>query len=359
MISFSVQLPHDRVRVTLYRRKSTAPFYARWWRDGEQHHRSTKAWDEKVARAEARKLVENCTTARGEANTSALVEEYKATRWPTPEVRDSTFKDHAHRLATFLTSLKDEHFTACDTREATALIQSHLDRRGGLGMAPQSLVNDQRVVSRFCSWLMHRRLTIWHVNPATKSLLDMPRVERRIKPHLSDAELRKFLKAAQPELKPIIVLCAGAGLRARGALRLKWSNIDTKRRLLRVFEKSRERVVPLSPWVCAQLKPGEPDTPIWPFGHKVVFHHAARAAKRAGVPAATLQACRRTFLWKLFKANVSPQLAAKLAGNSIQVIAAHYVNLAALDASKAVLHVDFSPTADKKRDKKNRKHRAV
>jgi hypothetical protein len=66
--------------------------------------------------------------------------------------------------------------------------------------------------------------------------------------------------------------------------------------------------------------------------------------KRApGCAHVTLQGLRRTFLHRLFEKDVSPQLAAKLAGNSVQTIQKHYVNMETMDARHVVNVLDFAP----------------
>ena len=72
------------------------------------------------------------------------------------------------------------------------------------------------------------------------------------------------------------------------------------------------------------------------------MHSFMRMRRAAGLPDhVTMQACRRTFLKTLFENNVPVQLAANLAGNSLEVIQKHYVELETLNAHSVVECVRF------------------
>ncbi len=65
---------------------------------------------------------------------------------------------------------------------------------------------------------------------------------------LSQAEYRRLLAAAEPHLRPIIEIAVETGLRSEELLGLKWEQVDTERREVRlvVTKSNRPRVVPLS-----------------------------------------------------------------------------------------------------------------
>ena len=76
----------------------------------------------------------------------------------------------------------------------------------------------------------------------------------------------------------------------------------------------------------------------------------------------TLQALRRTCEERLWKAGVSPQLAALILNHRVSTAERHYVDLRTLNATDAVQHLEWTEpgapaikTPDKDRRKKRRK----
>jgi integrase len=170
----------------------------------------------------------------------------------------------------------------------------------------------------------------------------MPPIVHRIPAPASAQDVTRLLNAARGSpLLPVLVLVL-SGLRPRGALRLRWQDVDLKQRQVRSFEKGRERLIPLGPWAVAQLKPLVAEGPLWPFSHDTA-HDVLRALREArGLPGTlTLQSLRRAATARLYAAGVPPQQAARLQGHSVATAERHYVEIASLEARGAAAKLDF------------------
>jgi hypothetical protein len=116
------------------------------------------------------------------------------------------------------------------------------------------------------------------------------------------------------------------------------------------MEKGRERFIPLSHWAVNELQEwriaagGTDETATVASSHSAVYKWL-RGLRTPG-SRIQLQAMRRTFLKRLFDNGVSPQLAAKLAGNSVRTIERHYVDIGALiGGAKAVEEISFGKSS--------------
>jgi integrase len=88
----------------------------------------------------------------------------------------------------------------------------------------------------------------------------VPRVGRRLPRPISEADLFTALRQAPPRIRPLLVLAAWAGLRAKEIARLRRQHVlDTARPpvLLVVHDATKgrsERIVPLSDFVLGELR---------------------------------------------------------------------------------------------------------
>jgi len=232
---------------------------------------------------------------------------------------------------------------------ARSLVQKFIDQRKRDGVSAQTIHNDRVVIHGLYAWLMQRELVAWNENPAHTSKkqkkLDTPVVEHRISTPLTADEARGVVEAARENSAfPSIVLCL-SGLRPRGTSRVRWSDVDLFKRTITTFEKSKGRTIPLSLWAVKELaawkatRPPASEDDLIVSSHSWLYKWMHKITKAH--PGVTLQALRRAFLRKLYEDGVSPQLAAKLAGNSVTTIAKHYVSLETLDAHAVVDTLDF------------------
>ena len=272
---------------------------------------------------------------------------YMDTRWP-PENRknNKTCKEAQTRLNAFMAVTRDRDCDNLLLEECIEAVQLFIDFRVFKKLSGCSIDNDRRALSAAFAWLIKKRMVPFRHNPAQKSLLNCPVVVTRCKPALNHDDVQALLTATrETELFPYVLLCLGAGLRLVGAWRvgLAQEQLDLVAKTLLVFEKNRERIIPLSMWFQSEFAAWSQKYEWQHLHYDTVTHRLAKLRDEKGLPKTiTMQALRRTFLKRLFDANVPPQVAAKLAGNSVAVIEKHYVDFQTMSAHGHVDVLDFS-----------------
>jgi len=179
----------------------------------------------------------------------------------------------------------------------------------------------------------------------------------------------RMLKAKAQRVFPVLILMQ-SGFRPAGCERICWNDFDWQRKTVRTSEKNLERAIPLSNWASRELaawkrKHAKHDT------HRVYPHHIELAHKELrllrqahGLPdSLTFGALRRLTYFRLYKAGVNPQLAARIMGNSVEIAMRHYISLETLNAHKAVRALEPRPQSvpkkRKRKAKKLRQHKAA
>lgn len=349
MIPFEVQLSAKKVRVVLFRESRQGAFYARWWWRGRPYSRTTGHDYEREARVRAREMVEEVAgqVSRTPMTLRAALNVYRE-QWPDCDHKTRSL----FTLERFAAHGKNEslNLAAVTFDNAKFAVLRYLDMRKP-GLSKQSIINEQRHLSRFFSWLAARGHVPWkEVNPASRRTLakDLPRVAHKPRPPVSPKDLAIMLKAARRKtIWPTVLLCLTAGMRAAGALRCRWSDLNFETGKLKVTEKGRDRYIPLHPWTLDELRAwkrkkvdGE-----WIVGRdsRLMWHHMQqiRRTHKLG-PEVTMQGCRRTFIAMCMRAGVSAELVASLCGNSVAVIEKHYFDLRTMDAEHVHGLLDFS-----------------
>lgn len=331
-----------------------APWHYVFFHNAKRHRGSTGKLDYAEAIQAAREAAESVRDTihhpAAALTLSVAIDECITTRFPDPEAENRSYLDAKNRLDAFATVVgKETSIGALSVDAVTALVQKYIDARRANKTSAQTIHNDRVVISKLFAWLMQRRKVTWARNPAHKSLVDTPKIERRAASPVSDEDARALLESARGSpAYPAVVLCL-SGLRPRGASRLVWQNIDLETGTVKILEKSRERVIPLSQWAKTELKswktlhPPKVETEGVVSSHSALYKWITAAKKAAGFKKGVgLQALRRTFLHRLFSAGVSPQLAAKLAGNSVATIQKHYVDISTMNANDAANVIDFT-----------------
>lgn len=264
-------------------------------------------------------------------------------RWPEcKRVNNKSYIDAKSRLKMFADYIGDA-LAALTFEDASELLQGYLDKRRAAGVSDTTVNNERRVLSATFSWLIRARLVTFRANPAFSTNVFCPAPRVRCKRPLTAVEITQLIAATkESEIYPYIVLCMGAGLRPIGSSRVKRDDLDLNGRTLVVYEKKRERVVPLSQWVVNELTVWLA-TRKWPSMHfSNISHRLAEIRVLTGLSShVTMQALRRTFIKKLFDAGVAPQMAASIAGNSLEVIVKHYVQLETMNAKSVVDLLNF------------------
>lgn len=353
-------------------------FYRFWWK-GTCHRGTTESEDKAtafaVATAEARDAMQSSPMRCAAMSLKAAIELMLKTRWPEvvypapslpqPRVngifarqegkstkRDTSLWYENRSYATYRQNLmqfarhagEDTTITTMSVDGATKLVQAFLDSKRHLKATTIYVL--QRHLSTFHNFLRRRKFVSWMTNPATMDSLDMPQRVVGIKEPLTDAEIAAALKGAwSKEFFPHIVLVL-SGMRFAGTTRTDWSDIDLQRRTVAVTEKNKRRTILLSAWAVEQLKRWKEKNPDHEFRHTwQMYKIAHRVSKLPGCERVNFQALRRAFLFRLYQNNVSPQMAAQLAGNSVATISKHYVDVSTLNATAAVNTIDFSRPA--------------
>lgn len=350
MIPFEIQLTSKRVRVVLFREKSGGSLYARWWWQGKMYSRTTGHEFEREAKARARDMVAEVAGSdnREPLTLGQAVQAMDAARWPAGS------KDH-HRRTTLMTLNRfvaragndlDIHGLSFD--RVKHVIQAYLDDRKKL-VESQTVINEQRHLSRLFSWLEQRGHVQWkQINPASRrALQDLPRVHHTPRPPVSPRDLVIMLKAARKKaIWPSVLLCLTAGMRCAGTLRCRWEHLNFKTGKLRVTEKGRDRHIPLDAWTLEELKTWQKKgvDAEWIVGRdsRLMWHdmQQIRRTHKLG-PEVTMQGCRRTFISMCLDAGVSSELVASLCGNSVAVIEKHYKDLRTMNADHVPALLNF------------------
>ena len=349
------------VDYTLSRRKHGGNWHYVFWWKGVRYRESCGTTDHAAAKAIAERTILNaqretsCAVPTAAATLEKALWIFLDGRWPQRETRhrDRHYQDCLNRLDQFRHFAGDKlAFTSLSIDDARRLIQQYIDHRRGQGKAPGTLHNDQKVLSAFCGWMMKRHATRWTANPADKKALDLPRQHVTPKPAALQDDVEMLLENAKNQSVYAVLVLMCSGLRPVGVTRLRWTDIHLgEKPTVRVVEKSVTRIVPLSEWAREKLAayklrrpPADQEAKVFPFSSN---YAGARIRALRGSSTITLYALRRMAYTRLYQAGVSPQLAAKIMGNSVRVALRHYVDLEAMNAHEAVKALDFEKPPQK------------
>lgn len=329
------------VRVALVRRCGVLHYV--FCLKGRRFRGSTGEAGETAARGVAREAVQRAMQAAPGAPLllADAIADYLETKWPDG---GETRKSSEGRLERFKAFAGELDLSATSGDILTQRVQAFLDEgQAKHKRAPQTLRNDQLVLSAFCSWLLRSRTgrIPWRYNPASRKLLTLPAVQAPSHAEIPATALDDLLRAGRTfEVWPVIVLCLGAGLRPRGAAKRRWDEIDLEARTITVTEKKRTRIVPLGEWACLELtawrEAHKADEAVYPFHHDTAFDQIRQIRKAAGLPdSVTLQALRRAAANRLID-SVEPRIYSLVMGHSLEVAQKHYLLRTSAKAHAAV-----------------------
>jgi len=205
---------------------------------------------------------------------------------------------------------------------------------------------DQRYLHHWFGWLIREQLAPWPENPADRRLVDLPESERHTPEVLSpdeDAALAKALRGSR--LWRLYCLMRWCGLRTGEALALEWRDVDLARSLLRIRETKthRDRQIPIPDGLRREMQcwsRGSRFVAPSPTGKRWCRRNALRGWVQTIQEAKLPQSCqrpyvlRRTCISRALEAGLSPALAAKLFGHSIETMMRYYANVGIEDAAK-------------------------
>lgn len=205
-------------------------------------------------------------------------------------------------------------------------------------------------VTQFYRWALDQGLIAG--SPAAG--LPAPRRARRLPRPIGEEDLAAALISAPPRVRPFLVLAGWAGLRAIEIARLRRENVlDTRQPPVLVVADGatkghRERAVPLSAFVLAELRPCLPirgwvfrraDGRPGPNAAATVSHLANDHLHDCGI-AATLHQLRHRFATEVYRASGDLRAVQELLGHATPVSTAGY---AAWDQRAAAAMVEAIP----------------
>jgi len=167
------------------------------------------------------------------------------------------------------------------------------------------------------------------VNPAKKIKLysELDTVRDRV---LSEEEEPRLFSELAENMKPFILVLLHTGMRKRELLTLRWQNVDSKKRQIKVEKTKSKKVrfIPINSVLfdelsSLKLKSGA-EKRVFPF--KYVQKAWENARRRAGFDDLTLHDLRRTFGTRLLEAGVDIVTISKLYGHSSVLVTQRYLH---------------------------------
>lgn len=207
-------------------------------------------------------------TALPQKTVSDIVEEFIATKKVTKEARlksagmkdpvkieaelkrDRHLSDLRYRLGKFGGDFK--------RNLSTVLALEIEDWLLGLKLSPQSYLNFRRVIRALFKFAKQRKYLPKDHDEA-ENITPVDGADSEVT-YYTPAELRRLLKAAPKPFLPSLAIGAFAGLRSSEIERLKWEDIDLKRKFIKVIGAKKRgtpsrRVVPIADNLAAWLAP--------------------------------------------------------------------------------------------------------
>jgi integrase len=208
----------------------------------------------------------------------ALVDDYLRAR-QRAQLSARHFHDISSRLSRFRENFGERPVRTIGAQELEDWLFS-----SGEALSAQTVSNRRAVLHAFFAWLLRQKKIDY--NPITA--IAKPKVVRGAPEIWSVDDLERLLKAAPPELVPILAIGALAGLRTAELLRLDWSEINLERGLIEVkadkAKSARRRLVKIEPNLARWLAPYARNTgQIWPRGWRSYHEAAAKLCRDLGL----------------------------------------------------------------------------
>ena len=362
-----VNVPLDGEEVHAHLRLQTSgKYHAEWWHRGRHYFRSTKLSELGPARTKAGLMVKAVATQRldpdlGKVLLGPAVETFLNERWPDQPAGDRTLQDYRSRLGIFCAAVGETlNLAALTYDQSVGIVQHFIAARKAKGDGERNLIHFRTNLKQFCAWLLRTRdktsglpMVPWRFNPCTVEEIQIGRPDEELLPALTDAEVRRFLDAAQKRVAyrfgddvgeqraiwRMVLLCYGAGCRAVEATRVTWGQVDFQANTITLHGKKRAREVQMSAWLQTGLRalPGEKDR-----DSAIVAASRARTAKqlqklkrREKLPDHfNFQALRRTAAKRAAPLMTVQQYCLHF-GHSIEVAIKHYIGWGLLGQAEA------------------------
>lgn len=368
---FKLQLDGQAIGYTLFRRASSGPWHVRFSVHGAQHRIALELDALPAAKTAAVAAIQRtaqATTGNNPETWRAVCETYLAEQFPdtrtsaTYHLTYTTAKSNIGHLVSYIETHEPQHAQPAEllADDVSGLLQRCLNQRRKAGIvrndqrrdiSATTLDNIRRGCQAFFTWAIASKRVPWRSNPAAITAISLPTPDTRKVPPVAEDKLLKLIEAAKAlDIWPALLLVLANGFRPVGTTRLKWEDVDLDARRCIIFEKTKQRQIRLTPWVCDELKglkearkPEEKDR-IYPFHRNWLTKLTTRLMKQVfgEHTRIRLRNLRNTFLMMNFEQGTPPQFVAQMAGNSVKTIQGKYLELSHL-SGKNITEIDLRP----------------
>lgn len=192
-------------------------------------------------------FIENLKATRRSVTVAALVPEYSKAKRQKGN-RERSLKDIAHRLKVFEATFGNRVVATITTAEID-------DWLTALGLSAQSQNNYRAVAGAFFEHAVRRDYA--KINPVVR--IEKVRITDKPAAIFTPDALSRLLNAAPPDVLPVLVIGAFAGLRQAEIFRLEWSEVDQVRGFIEVTARksktAQRRLVAMLPNLKEWLRP--------------------------------------------------------------------------------------------------------
>jgi integrase len=221
----------------------------------------------------------NHLVATESAPAGALVDDYLRAR-QRAQLSAKHFRDISSRLGRFREDFGERAVCTIRAQELEDWLFS-----SGEQLSAQTVSGWRAVLHAFFAWLLRQKAIDY--NPV--AAIAKPKVVRGAPAIWEPGDLERLLKAAPPELVPILAIGAFAGLRAAELLRLDWSEVALGRGFIEVkgskAKSARRRLVKIEPNLAQWLEPyaGRPDGLVWQQRWRAYHEATAKLCRDLGL----------------------------------------------------------------------------
>ena len=231
-------------------------------------------------------------------------------------------------------------------------LENYRNIRSKQNASPRLIVQEFKVLRMAWKWAQD----CGHID-----LRDLPKVAVKVDGYVRDRVnpdrycVDQVIEKLDGEWRRFVEILALTGARPSEVSRLKVSDYDPRKRILKLDGKTGEREFPV-PKKDAHIFngiPSSPDADLLRLGvaskNQVLRDRLTKACDAAGVKRFTPYGLRRMVVSQMIRSGVDPATAASVTGHSVEVMLKVYYEVKAEDIRRAILMADLgTPTASKK-----------
>ena len=268
--------------------------------------------------------------AEESARVSKAVDDYLRAR-QRAGLSESHLSDISSRLGRFKEDFGERPVRTVSAQE----VEDWLFGGDGAAFSPQTVSNRRAILHAFFAWLLRQKAIEY--NPV--AAIAKPKVVRGAPEIWAPADLERLLKAAPPELVPVLAIGAFGGLRTSELLRLSWSEVALERGFIEITagkaKSSRRRLVKIEPKLAQWLAPYAGQTgSVWALGWRSYHEATARLCGDLGLawPENGLRHSFASYHLALFRD--APALALEMGHTSPRMVFDHYREVVSPEAAR-------------------------